>query len=456
MNRTTSKISRTVWFIGDKRTSCSDGRTAETGPDAFSRGIGGILQYVIDRSVGAPEISVLISPAGARTVGLFGQHQLVTDSARRAGYQHGKPGPWTVFHANGRPTIHVGQISRIHARQVEDGSFFPFFSSQIAHTLSGMQRWHDLTGVAWQAGPPVMGVELMHRTLPRYRFTADAKRASAKPAKKDPEGTPHGAKESMWTTRAWRRPPREVARELGRTGGPFWLHGYDKVRAGFTAAGTARLSPTRLEQRRGGTYDRARAGWYLIPSPAWNDPRLPHPCGPDAQHHQARLWVTNATMDLISQLAEESRIAMPEIIESWTGPARALLEPWYATLMQAYQHTPTDRYGEADQAIVRTAVRSVGKTSLGMLANPDSTIYRPDWFHGINATKRANAWRKIDTIARTEGRYPAVVDDDNLYYPSLDADPVTAAPTAFRFTDPEFNPDAGYAYRIATSREILI
>lgn len=447
----------TVWYAGTERVIGPYG-SALHAADTYARGIVGILEMVLALSAGAPEITVLVCHRVARAIGLANSRERfrITDGAQAVGYKHGNVGPWTIFHASGRPTVYVGQIQALHDMQGEDLAYFPFDSTKPADTLAAMQLWHQLTGVAWQAGSPVMGLETMHRTLPRYHATRDSRRPLAKPAKTDPEGTPHGARESMWTTRAWARPPRDVARQLGATGGSFWIHGYDKVRAGFTAAGIARLSPARLEHRHGGRYDRERAGWYSIPSPAWNEKVLPHPAGPDALNFGARLWVTNATMDLLDDVARQGRIAMPEIIESWTGPARTVLEPWYALLMDAYRAQVPDRYAEADHAKVRAAVRRIGKAGIGMLNNPESTIYRRDWFHTINATKRANAWRRMDRIGRTEGRYPCVIDDDCLYYPSLNPDPREAAPAAFKFTDPDFDPDAGSAYRLHTSREVKI
>lgn len=467
MNYTTGKIkppvaTRTAWYVGTRHTVGGSDYAGMTSPEAFSRGIGGILERAAAQCNGAEEVTVLIGQEGSKIVqltplvrgpGATDPHP-VTTSAQAAGYHHGRIGPWTTFYAKGRPTIYVGLIDVIVAATATNADAWPFMGTRPGDTVTALQRWHELTGIAWQAGPPVVGIELMHRNLPRYRpLNATTPRALAKPVKRD-ENSPHGARESMWTIQAWRRSPGLVMKEVtGKTTGTMWLHSYDKVRAGMTAAGVAKLSPAPLVHRGKGSYDPTRAGWWSISAPAWNDPSLPHPCGPDARVWQ-RLWVTSATMDLLVTLAEEGRVELPEIIESWTGPSRPVLQKWYDVLNSAYHAPTSDRYTDADHTRVRNAIRYVARSTIGMLNNGDSTIYRPDWFHAINGTKRANSWRKMDYIARTEGRYPVLVDDDSLFYASAEADATLAAPETFGFTSGRYDITAAGAYRINQSKEI--
>src|SRR5438132_8735491 len=123
----------------------------------------------------------------------------VTAGAAKAGYRHTKLGYWTSFYADDRPTIHIGQLAELDRIAARDPGFWPF-GGLAADTVGAMQRWHELTGIAWHAGPAIMGIELLHRKLPSYRLAGG--KGLHRPLKKD-AGGPDDARESVWTPDQW-------------------------------------------------------------------------------------------------------------------------------------------------------------------------------------------------------------------------------------------------------------
>lgn len=431
---------RAAWFICADITIGGADYLGQTSDTALDAGLAGILARLCGTTDAGQEVTILVDEetAGILRLRMPRYVQEVIDAepdqhpVRRElaalGWQSSRIGFWSSFWAEGRPTVYVGQLDQIELRAARDPLRWPF-AGYIGDTIAGLQRWHELTGIAWHAEPAVMGIELLHRNLPSFRLPGI--KGNQRPAKTDPGDCPDGAGESVWTPDMWRRPWRDVVDELG-TGfrGTVYLHKYDKTRAGMVAAGNAKLSPARLTRTRGRRYDPTRAGWWLISKPPWNDARLPHPAGPTGQVWD-RICVATPTMDLLAELAEQGRLDFPDPIDSWTGPARPVLAKWYRRLADAYEAPVTDRYHEADQGRVQAAVRECATRGIGMLAHEGSSIMRRDWFAGVAATKRANGWRKADEIARVEGRYPVMIDDDALTYASTIRDPHAAAPRTF-------------------------
>jgi hypothetical protein len=335
-----------------------------------------------------------------------------------AGWKSSRIGYWSSFWGEDRPTVYLGQLDELENRARNDKARQPF-GSFVEDTVAQCQQWAELTGVPWQAEPAVMGVEMMRRLFPSYRV--DGSKGYRRPTKID-ERTPELAGEGMWTPDTWRGPDDSWS-------GTF-LHWYDKVKAGLVAAGQAKVSPEPLRHWVRPRYDPKRAGWWLISKPVWNERRLPHPAGPYGEVWE-RIWVTTPTMDLLAELAERGQLDMPEPIESYTGVARPVLKPWCDALWAALRAPITDRYSEVDVTRVRAAAAEVARRGLGMLAHRGSSVYRLDWFHAVNAMKRANTWRMADRIATGEDRWPVMLDDDSLCYASELADPVAAAPAGF-------------------------
>lgn len=415
---------RTTWAIGERHTWSSHSGFAETPADAIDS-CGRLVTRIAAalHKAGAAEGTVLVDERVARRIGLLdpatgdGRNQRALDSAAQAGWRHSADvGPWTAFFAKPRPSVFVGQLSWL-ARA--DTSWWPFHAPFPADVVTALQAFHDLTGVAWQAGAPVMGLELMHRTI--TTFSVPGQKGRRKADLRD-DTTPDDAGVSMWSPESWHRPSLHP-----------YQHSYDKRRAGITAAGVAKLSPARLVRGRR-AFDPKRAGWWLVTVPPWNIAEMPHPLGPGAAEiarrvgGQNRMWVATAHLDLCAEL--DGKISMPEVIDSLTGPARPVLAPFKEALERAYSAPIDGDYDDVAQGLVRGAVKDAGVSGIGMLnkADGESSIWRPDWYAGVNATKQANSWRTAWAIGNDEGRWPVAFSDDAVWYGSDDDDAERAAP----------------------------
>jgi hypothetical protein len=372
---------------------------------------------------------VLLDAKAAESLGMHGvcgQHpaDTICPSCREAvpraftaaemlGWSHTSPGPFVTFYRRDRPDVHVGMLDRIERQARQDALWWPFAAPWSPDMVAALQHWHRLSWLPWQAGPPVMGTELMHQLMATYRIPGQ--RGNFRPVKRDPDGTPEGAGESPWSPNLWYRP--ELA---------TYLHGYDRRRAGLTAAGVAKLSPAALMHTPKAPFDSRRAGWWLVSVPPWNHPHMPHPFGP--LEVWSRAWVTTATLDLGAELAAAGVLDMPEPIDSYTGPARPTLLPWQKRLEAVYAAPESDTYHPEDRKRVQAAAKAVGTKGIGMLNHEASSVYRPDWYHAVNATKRANLWRVAWQVGQTEHRWPVAFDDDCLWYASDDPDGTSSAP----------------------------
>jgi hypothetical protein len=437
---------RTTWTIGERHTWSAHGGFAETPADTLDS-CGRLVTRIAAalHKTGATEGTVLVDERVARRLGLLdpatndGRSQRALDSAAQAGWRHSTNiGPWTSFFAKERPSVYIGQLSWLNRAE---HTWWPFHAPFPADVVTALQAFHDLTGVAWQAGAPVMGVELMFRTLTSYQV--QGQKGRRRPDLRD-DMTPDEAGVSMWSPESWHRPSLHP-----------YQHSYDKRRAGITAAGVAKLSPAKLVRGRR-LFDPKRAGWWLVTVPPWNVPEMPHPLGPGAADVARRvgganrLWVTTAHLDVAEELAEAGKISMPDVIDSLTGPARPVLQPFQAAIERAYQAPIAGDYDDVAQGLVRGAVKDAGTTGIGMLnkADGDSSIWRPDWYAGVNATKQCNSWRTAWRIGNEEGRWPIAFSDDAIWYGSDDDDAERAAPRAL-----DLRNDVPGAYRAEATVE---
>lgn len=423
---------RTTWFVTPQVTVAGTDYLGDTPPEAL-HSMGALLTRIgsVLHRQDATEGLVLVDELAATQLGLTepavddGRRQRALDAAAAAGWQSGKLGDWVQFYAKGRPTIHVGRVERIAGSAAQrDPLSWPWGPVWHQDITTGLQHWHRLTGVPWHAGPAVMGLELMRHTMTPYRLPGV--KGQRRPDLRC-DATPHDATEAVWSRALWSR--GELATHL---------HGYDKRRAGITAAGVARLAAGKLERYRAREFNPKLAGWWEVTVPGWNVPELPHPMGPAAlDRHRKRMWVTTPTLELCAELQEVGLLAMPEVIDSLTAPARVVLAGFQRVLETAYTSPADDHdYPEVTRGRVRDAVKEVGTRGIGMLGKADgqSSIWRPDWFHGINATKRANTWRMAWRIGREEKRWPVAIEDDCLWYSSDDPDPIRAAPKALQLS----------------------
>lgn len=417
-------MQRTTWFIGPRLTAAPGYIGPTPGVDSMGDLLGKIAArldqqrereglIILDGQMSAQvgiDREPAAGPAPARNAGMV--------SAARFGWQHGRHGPMIKFYRKGRPDIVVGQLPLLQAKRAKDPLWFPFYDVAPA-MVAKCQHWQMIAGIPWQAGPAVMGIELMHRHLSSYRIIGQK---GARRPDKVCEATPAEATEPPYTPNMWSTKP------TGR-----YLHLYDRRRAGLTAAGVAKLSPAALI-RGFREYDPKRAGWWLISVPPWNVPELPHPAGAGVEVWSRR-WVSTARMDLMHWAAERGMGDVPQVIDSLTGPARPVLRDWSCHLEGVYAaetYAEGFPYTEAEREAVRAAATESATRAIGMLAHHErkSSILRADWHAGINATVAANLWRIAAEVGRQEDRWPVAFDGDGVWYSSDEPDPVKACPAA--------------------------
>lgn len=451
MNRTSWLVTPDITYGADRWGTHTPGAALQS----LERLVGAFADTITRRAAWASGGTVLITDAVVKRLGLADDAGTASALAavQAAGWSHSRPGAWQAIYAKGRPTINIGRISQIEHAARQDPLSWPFWSRWPGDTVEALQAWHRLTGIPWANGPAVQGLELIHATLRPYRVrTRDGWTPQRQPVKRD-ESTPAGACETMWGRLLWSRPDKG-----------HWLHGYDRRRAGRVACTSAKLCPASLKIRHIRRYDPRCAGWWQITVPPWNVPQMPHPAGP--VEVWSRAWVTTATMDLLTELAREGVIDTPEIISAYVGVARPVLAGLQEVAERTYQAPATGAYDEDDhRPLVQAAIKEACTRGIGMLAKEDgqSSILRPDWFHGVNATKRANTWRVAWKIGRNEDRWPTHFEDDAVFYASDDPDPVTAAPKTTVINQKgeivrvlELELDIPGAYRVESTRQVSI
>jgi hypothetical protein len=424
-----------TWYLTADHIWQADGVRVRPTPPEVLGSIVALLYRVSEglRTAGADAGTLLVDGAASVALGLAQAPedgvQRALDYAAAQGWIHSPWGPWITFRGadrqSERPTIYLGQTAALY----EGGTrMFPFGwpGRWPGDVVAGVAHWGRLTGVPWQAQPAVQGIEMLHKLMPAVRLPDSTGKIRTRPVERRDDGTPAGATEPAWTPSMWSNP------QLGA-----YRYGYDRRRAGLTAAGSCRVAATRLVRSHRKAFDPDRAGWWCVSVPGWNDPNMPHPIGPHKVYDRA--WVTTPTLELVAELARQGVVDMPEIIDSMTGPARPVLQPWARKLEEAYQAAPSDAdgYDLPDQHVVREAIAFTYKAAIGMLNHRagKSSIWRPDWAATIAATKRCNGWRKAWTIGRTEGRWPVAVDDDMWWYATDVDDPYQAAPRGLDLED---------------------
>lgn len=452
-------MNRTAWFLSPDITYGADRwgtHTPGAALHSLEKLVGAFADTITRRATWASGGTVLITDAVVRRLGLTDDAGTAAALAavEAAGWSHSLPGrPWQAFYAKDRPTINLGRVGLIEAEMRKDPGTWPFWSRWPGDTVEALQAWHRLTGIPWANGPAVMGLELIHATLPTYRVRVRDGWTPRRPAAKRDESTPAGACETMWARLLWQR------KDKGH-----WLHGYDRRRAGRVACSSAKLSPEPLKLRHIRRYDPAYAGWWQIVVPPWNIPQMPHPAGP--VEVWSRAWVTTGTMDLLTELAREGVIDTPEITSAYVGVARPVLAGFQEVAERTYQAPAEGAYDEDDhRPLVQAAIKEAATRGLGMLNKEDgkTSILRRDWFHGANATKRANGWRVAWKIGKNENRWPTHFEDDAIFYASDDPDPVTAAPKTTVINQRgeivrvlELEKDIPGAYRVESTRQVSI
>lgn len=436
-------ISPTYTLLDDPDIPSTE-QVRRTPENTWSQGLGALLTRV---ATGMDGSGVLMLDQAAATALHLPTHladvtRVTTglDEARAAGWRVDKPGPWTTFHADGRPTVHVGVTSMVDARRC------PLMSEWPQDTVSSLRLWHEWTGQAWHGTPGVAGMALLRALAPRTKVRGRL----TTPTWKAPAG-PEACREAEFTGKTWFRSMTTR-----------YEHGYDASRMYLAAAqGCEVLAPWTLRNTGKVAFDPRLAGWWKVELHPWTIDDIPHPAGPGDELVR---WITTPTAILLTELVEQGVYGGFEVIDSWTGEGRRLLRKWGECLEHTYQRATAaaqERDGDGyltdrahDAARVARATKEVYREAWGLLNRQTNSIFRPDWHHTILAHARCNLWRKVWKIGRTEDRWPVVIDNnDNVWYGSDNPDPVEACPAGLTLGDAlgQFKPKGTREQRKAKS-----
>lgn len=388
--------------------------------DAMAAGLGALLRRVAART-GGREGVVILDRLAALDVGIpaggnwsEGIGVNVWAQLQAAGWKCGDLKPWTTLTADGLPTMHLGIAPWFGDFPIGVPPSGPNGWEQVGEgrydwraTADALGLWSELTGSAYLWSPGVAALRVLQDMTRAGRL---------KPTWKTDNPIGPGAAEERWSP--WIGP----AWSNTHTGpmGPDWSAGhagqvwvFDKRRAGLAAAASTEVCIGRLRHSGRSTFDRRLAGWWLIEVPAWNDPRLPHPCGPGVDPIR---WVTTPTLALLDDLAQAGRMGIARVVDSWTGPGRRLFRYWAQRMEQAYQFASVLE-SPIGEAVADAVKRGAAREAHGMMASGRGSVQRDDWHHAITATKRANIFRVIDAqLFNNADAVPLMVDDDAITY----------------------------------------
>jgi hypothetical protein len=321
-------------------------------------------------------------------------------SLRAAGWSASKLRDWVTIYGKDRPRIHIGILPLIDPKKS------PIICTMPHDTLDALTLWHELIGSAYYGTPGWAGIE----ALRKLAACEKTRTPTFQPKGTGPDGAyePEGAYELAFLAEQFR----------GKLpAGMRWAAAYDARMAYLAACQVLRVAPWSLKHTgRVDRYDPERSGWWLVKFAKWQDGRIPDPAG-YGMGEEAR-WVTGPTLGLIDPLVEQGIHGGYEILDSWTAPIISagngcVLKPWAEAIRDGlYSELP----GPAGAA-VRVALKESYRQSVGSLNNARSPIYRPDWHFAVIAMCRANLWRKMWDIGNKLGRWPLIIETDNVWYP---------------------------------------
>lgn len=345
-------------------------------------------------------------------------HQAVAE-LRAAGWKLSRLRAWSTLHADGRPDVHLCLLGAVDLGSDIDNH--PLIGTSLVDTVTAMDLWHRVTGVAWRGVAAMAGQAIMRAVV---RGKSGRGRAKAEPrwmtavedGRPDPSASELEYREPHW--RGTAPDPRRYA----------YLLGYDLNRAYLSGAQIVKVTPWDLQATGKTPYAPDRAGWWLIDSAPWSDKRLPDPRGYAVADD--RRWVTGPTMALLDELTAAGDYGGYEVIDSWTATgAGEILRPWAETLRDVTTHTATEAAGPVEAAMVAEGARFAYKRAWGMLNKPTARVHRPDWAAAILAQSRCNLFRRMREIGRVLDRWPVWVSTDCIYYPAKTPDHVAECPT---------------------------
>jgi hypothetical protein len=319
---------------------------------------------------------------------------------------------WTRIAGEGGRELHVGLLEFI------DPIRSPLVNpDRLADTAAALAEWNARTGVPYRGQAGDAGNALL-RTLGRFKHEGKTREPSWWSGT-GPEGDPV---ERAYGTRQWRN----------AQAGAF-LHGYDRVRAYLAAMTVTEVAGFGLTRTRAAAFDPKRSGWWLVDVAPWQVPHAPDPAG--YGHEEGPRWLTTPTLKLLQQLTDQGVHGGFTVLDSWTAKTEAnVLKPYGTRLRQLWEES-TEIRERTDRDALQATIKAAYRQAAGMWRSGQSDVQRPDWSAALVATARANLFRKIWQVGTATGRWPVMIDTDNVFYASDDADAVAARPDGIELVD---------------------
>lgn len=370
--------------------------------DAMTAGLGALLRRVAARTGTREGVAILTGMAAADAEiptdpNHAGDTGHVVAQLRAAGWSCGSDNlrPWQTLEADGLPLMYLGiepWFSDFAIGVKDSPTTFDWRA-----TADALGLWWELTGSAYFYSPGVAALNALQDMVRAGRI---------KPKwKADPVC---GGEERRWAP--W------VGPHIGPEPAATWV--YDKRRAGLAALASAEVCVGNLRHTGRRQFDRRLAGWWQIEVPAWNDDRLPDPCGPYADRGGVA-WFTTPTVALLEDLAAQGRsagIGVGGVLDSYTGPGRRLFRYWAQRMEQAYQFAAALENPTGD-AVADAVKRGAAREAHGMMASGRGAVQREDWHHTVTAVKRASIFRVADAqLQHNAEAVPLLIDDDAITY----------------------------------------
>lgn len=380
----------------------------------------GELMIAVQRRNSLQECTVLIDRAQAVRMGIpaklprsdkmVREHESL-QSARADGWRIKELRPWMTFWKPGAKSVHIGLLQWSDAV-----SFAPYDLSDPGWMTRILATYHDLMGLPYRMTSGVTAMAMIRDIPPRIRRERDM---PVNPLWQPDWSDIEPAQFMTELPFGW------ISQRTDHLGTGSYEHGYDVNLQFLAGMNGADLPFDHLTWRGGDQFD-GRPGWWKFTVPAWNEPRLPHPVGGDAQPGDV-VWRTTPRVNLLVELAQRYGIMeYPTFHESWTCERHGrLLRPFAEKIRDAI--TESAYHDVRSAPIISRMARATYKEGWGMLASEGSRVRRHDWHQITAALAHSNQWRRMWQAA-LKGRWPVEVDKDTVWYRSEDPDPVSAKP----------------------------
>ncbi|TSB43405.1 helix-turn-helix domain-containing protein [Streptomyces benahoarensis] len=271
-----------------------------------------------------------------------------------------------------------------------------------------LERAEGDTGAALKALirraiPDVMTLFEETRATARYQFTAYPALPDIlkKPSKREPD--------QIWEARpAFHHPDFSL-----KLPGSVQVTALD-ANAAYLSALKCWLPIGKLEHITGADgVDPKRSGVHLITPAPWRHPHLPNPLGD--RDTDGALWVTDATLRLLSRLAgpKYGLTSAPEIHESWTSGATENFLDALRKILTAAREKAIEEDDTVTTEYVKAMYSKFVSTMGESIHNRD--VIRPDWMHIIHSQAYANLWGKAYKAHQAGLDVVAMMGTDELH-----------------------------------------